>query len=149
TGSLWSNSPVCIGDTLRLVASILAAIGVDYTWTGPSPVTVATYSGNVYVYPATYNDTGVYKVVTVAPYTGCLSDTAQIHVTVTASHQTMVRVAVGPNDTVCEGKTVWLTAMPTAGEWSPQYQWHKNALPIPGTNSSTSLFNAVTQEDFY
>ncbi|HRK29267.1 MAG TPA: HYR domain-containing protein, partial [Chitinophagales bacterium] len=128
-----SNSPVCVGETLQLMASG----GATYQWSGPSGFTSALQNPTrTPVVAGTYT-------VTVSAGVGC-SSTKSISVT-TAAKPT---VSVSGSTAICAGVTLTLTA--TTGMAS--YSWSGpngftgagNPLTIPGATTLNSGTYVVT-----
>ncbi|MBW7912791.1 MAG: gliding motility-associated C-terminal domain-containing protein [Taibaiella sp.] len=108
TPAISHNSPVCIGDTIQLIANYT---GATFSWTGPGGYTSGTASVNR---PnATAAMSGTYTVVTMA--NGC-RDTSSIPVTVDASPA----ISITATDSLCALDTLFLTAnsVPPANSYS-------------------------------
>lgn len=66
-----TNSPICIGDTLKLTAGTPTHIST-YSWTGPTTITSGGIAANEFISPSTLGATGVYTVyVTNGLDSGC------------------------------------------------------------------------------
>jgi gliding motility-associated-like protein len=102
---IWSNSPICLYDTLRLYSrGDTETAGVHYKWILPSG---AVDTGTTAVVPhATWADTGY--VLFVKYGTGG-SDTLRTHITINTPPPTLYATANGP---VCLGDSLKLEAGP-------------------------------------
>ncbi len=101
-----SNSPICVGDTLKVISNTTTT-GVAYGWTGPNGYSTAQQNFNIN--NATAANAGKYALT--LTYNACvLSDT----VTVVVKPLPIVPV-VGSNSPVCTGASLNLTATSSAG----------------------------------
>jgi hypothetical protein len=130
------NSPLCQRQDLQLTASNIT--GASYNWYGPS-----AYAANVQN-PVRANvqmgDAGAYYVY--ATVSGCVSDTDSVVVVVNTDP--VVNVFPTPGASICQGKQVIFTAIPTNGGSSPSYNWLVNGTAtgsIGTTYSTTTLDN--------
>lgn len=92
-----SNSPVCSGAAINLMASG----GTTYSWSGPGAYT--SVSQNPSISPADPTNTGVYTVT--ATTAGC-SASGTVNVTVNATPT----VTIGSNSPICAGTALNLTS---------------------------------------
>jgi gliding motility-associated-like protein len=119
-----SNSPYCAGDSIVL----LAGGGSDYVWSGPG--SFSSNSQSPIIAPAQITQSGTYYV-TATDVNGC-SNSAQTTILVNASPS----VSISGADTICEGKTITLTA---SGAGS--YEW--NTGSVSATISATAISSAT------
>lgn len=110
--TLSSNSPICIGSTINLTATVPNGIGVQ--WTGPSAFTSTSLTPSIT--NATLANAGIYTCR--ANNQGCLSNPVTIVVNVVNPPGAPVVSSNGP---VCEGATLNLTG--AAGPNGTIYQW--------------------------
>ncbi|NUM51551.1 MAG: PKD domain-containing protein [Flavobacteriales bacterium] len=124
-----SNSPVCVGDTIKLNSGG----GVTYTWTGPSGY--VSNSQNPEILNAQTNMSGYY-VVTVIDGNACVnSDSTQIAVNVLPT----VTASVVPNDTVCEADIITLN-----GNGALTYIWNNGVVDgVPFAISNTTTYTVI------
>jgi len=107
-----SNSPVCVGSTLNLTASVVA--GATYNWTGPNSFSSTTQ--NPSIAGITTAGAGTYSV-TATSAAGCISTFGTTAVVV---NPTPTAPTAGSNSPVCVGATINLTASNIA---SATYNW--------------------------
>ena len=132
-----NNSPVCSGDTIKL----MAGGGTTYHWTGPNGFTSDLQ--NPIIINSTAALSGVYSVVTT---TGtCISPPATTTVTVNPATLAGLSIAASANN-ICSGTPVTFTATPVNGGTSPSYQWQINGATA-GTNSTTFTTNTLANGD--
>ncbi len=125
-----SNSPLCVGATLRLTADTIP--GVTYYWTGPNGFT--SNQQNPVINNASISMIGNYSVVTVNGQ--CSSTVAQTYVNVVSSF------SAGNNGPLCAGQTLNLNATSIVGA---TYVWSgPNSFSSNLQNPSKSL---VTKSD--
>lgn len=140
--SAGSNSPVCIGSDINLTASS-STPGVAYSWTGPQG-----YSSNLQnpvIAGATAAMSGTYMVS--AALNGCTS--ANASVTVSVVQGPTINIYPSPNDTICDGKQVTFVAVVSNAGSSPQYQWLKNGVAIPGATAAAYPATGAVTGDAY
>lgn len=99
TASIYSNGPVCAGDTLTL--SSAASPGVTFYWQGPNSFS-STDSSNIFL-NATASMSGTYELA--VTLNGCTSDTAQLVVDVV--NQPVIDL--GSDTAFCSGNSVTFT----------------------------------------
>ena len=130
-----SNSPVCYGNTLRLVATG----GATYKWSSingymsTSPQPVISY--------ATDGASGVYTV-TVTDLNGCVSTTSTL---VTVS----TKIILSTMDmTICSGTTVNISAYAIGGTPPYEYYWDGviSAFQVPVTPLFNTSYNAQVED---
>ena len=138
-----SNSPVCVGDTLKFGIGNLG-LGISYSWTGPASYTAA--GANPIRLNAQTAYTGIYTVT--ANLNGC-SQSAQTNVAVNPQlGPPTINITTNPGDTVCTGQGLTLHA--TAGNaGSPTYQWKSNGTDISGATLATYVAGAVTNGEIF
>ena len=136
-----NNSPICAGDTLKLISNCTTA-GVTYTWTGPN--SYASASQNPVIPNAAANSSGNYSVA--ASIGGCSSSTSILAAVNPVLGPPSVTISISPNDTICVGDNVTLSAIATnAG--SPAYQWRRNGANIAGATSPTFTTASISNGD--
>ena len=91
----------------------------------------------------------VVSIRMISSATCAIPDTVTASLTLSVSHHMTptVYISVSPNDTVCEGTGVTITAAPTFGGTAPSYLWIKNTLPVDSTNSYS--FIPANGDDVY
>jgi hypothetical protein len=130
-----TNSPLCQRQDLQLTASNIA--GASYAWYGPSAFTANTQNpvrANVQM-----GDAGAYYVY--ATVNGCVSDTDSVVVTINTDP--VVNIFPTPGVSICQGKQVIFTAVPTNGG-ATSYNWLVNGISTGSTGltySTTTLSN--------
>ena len=126
------NTPICAGETLNL--SALGNSSTFYSWVGPN---------NFYASGKTTSrtnlqliDSGIYTVT--ATENGCISH-ASAHISINPTPF----VNILSVDSICDGETVTLSALPSNAGANPQYEWFVNAQKVASgqTYTSTSLNN--------
>jgi len=134
TPNITFSSPLCLGETLNLGTGAVA--GAVYSWSGPNSFSSSSQSpirSNMQ-----YSDTGMYTLnVTV---NGCISprDSEKIYLNPTP----FVVIQANPADSVCQGKSVMFTAIPSNHGGTPTYQWYVNGQTAgTGTVFSTTTLN--------
>jgi hypothetical protein len=115
-----SNSPVCVGNTLSLSATIVPF--ARYVWSGPAGFSVS--GAQVSRLPASLLHSGQYSVFITSP--GCASVTR----TITPVIRALPVPAPGSNTPVCQGNVLFMTSESFAGA---SYLWQG-----PGGYTSTS-----------
>ncbi|MBS1777458.1 MAG: gliding motility-associated C-terminal domain-containing protein [Bacteroidetes bacterium] len=103
---LMSNSPICVGDTLRLNAT--ASAGVNYSWTGPN--SFSSNLQNPIIPNATILTAGTYSAYVTA--NNCTSSLASIVIVV---HLIPATPIISTNSPLCEGNTLTLNANNVSG----------------------------------
>jgi len=112
--AVTSNSPVCEGDAIVLVAEVVA--GASYVWNGPNG-TIAQSGPIATVEDATLADTGTYSVYIIVD--GCPSEESTVDVEVNAAP--VLPQNPTTNSPICEHDTLYLIAPDMDGvtyEWS-------------------------------
>src|SRR5690606_17598412 len=99
--SIGSNSPLCAGATLNLVAGS-STPGVTYSWTGPN--SFSSTQQNPAIGTVTAAATGTYTVTITSPQCNTVLST---YVTINAIP---VTPTAGSNSPVCAGQNINLTA---------------------------------------
>ena len=131
-----ANTPLCVGQTLNLTASLIA--GATYSWTGPNAFSSALQ--NPSLAGVTLLAAGVYSVN--ATVLGCAGPSGTVNVVV---NPTPAAPAAGANTPLCVGQTLNLTASLIAGA---TYSWtgpnaFSSALQNPSIAGVTILANGV------
>ncbi|RYD57412.1 MAG: T9SS type A sorting domain-containing protein [Sphingobacteriales bacterium] len=132
------TAPLCVGDTLRLSATVVA--GASYTWTGPNSFTASTRQPEKRI--TQLSDSGFYIVRANAGGCSSAPDTIKVKI-----NKVSLDVTVSPNDTICEGTAVVFTAATQTGTATPACQWYKNALLVSGVATNTYSAPALTPND--
>ncbi|MBA3828577.1 MAG: T9SS type A sorting domain-containing protein [Taibaiella sp.] len=97
-----SNSPVCVGDTIKLSGKSLAPDPITYTWTGPGAYNAS--GKNVFRTNATAGMAGTYTLS--ASHSGCPANTTTVNVVVNSVYPaTPTATTNGP---ICQGATLLL-----------------------------------------
>jgi len=129
TVTISSNSPICAGDSLTLLAS--APIGTTFQWAGPGGFTA---NGNpAVIYNATPSNSGTYTVT--ATLSGNTSTATHV---VTVSQLPSVAITPAPAVSICQGNSTVLTA---SGGIS--YLWNTGALTSTISVNSTGTFTVA------
>ena len=144
TNSIASNAgtTICTGTSVTFTATPTnGGANPTYQWyVNGSPVG----TGSTYSYLP--NDLDSVRCVVTSNAT-CASpanaSSNALYMTVSSSITPTVTINVSPNDTVCAGTAVSLTAVAVGGGTTPTYQWVKNGSNV-GTNSSTYGYTPVT-----
>jgi len=127
-----SNSPVCVGDTLKLFATN-STPGALYVWSGPNSFSATQQ--NVAIAPAATTDGGNYLIVAVV--NGCMSTPMGTHVDINTNTITPnVSISASPGTVVTAATTVTFTATTNLGSGAT-FQWRKNGQPISGATNDT------------
>jgi PKD repeat protein len=142
---LTSNAPVCLGSDMNIVAT-LQLDGVFYTWKRPGgkPDTV-TQSPILWVYNASYTDTGLYTVYAWTPQ-GCNAPPASIRVgirdlplTPDVTFYNVFRESVP----LCEGQEINLAVLNypsypegTEFHWEGPNNFQHSPHPFPGVDTA-------------
>lgn len=125
--SVSSNSTVCSGNTLTLIAAVTGS-HPTYSWTGPNGFTVA--SQNPTISNITTAATGTYSLTVT---NGC--GTASSSTAVTINSSPAATVSAGSNTTFCSGGSATLTAASGAS-----YAW--------STGATTQAISATTTANY-
>jgi len=137
-----SNSPVCLGDTLKLFATN-STPGALYVWSGPNSYSATQQ--NTTIAPAATTDGGNYLIVAVV--NGCMSTPAGTHVDINTNLITPnVSISASPGTVIAAGTTVSFTATTNLGAGAT-FQWRKNGLPVSGATGSTWSSNTLVNGD--
>jgi len=136
TPSVSNNSPVCVGDTLSLTASLVS--GATYSWTGPNGFT-STQQNTLISSSATTSMAGIYYVAVTA--NGCTSHPDSTTVEIN-------KITASNNGPVCTGNTISLSATPIAGavySWTgPNGFTSSLQNPTVSTNTTTAMEGVYT-----
>lgn len=129
-----ANTPVCIGQDLKLTASTVA--GASYHWSGSG------YT-SLFQNPVRNNVTSSYagKYFISVTLNGCSSDTDSVAVIVNPAP--FVSIFPSPSDSICKNEPVILTAIPNNAGSTPSYNWYINSQWVGSavTYASTTLKN--------
>lgn len=142
--NMWSNSPVCAGDSLLLYSDFIQ--GATYWWTGPNNYDAADQ--NPIFFPAADSLTGEYKLVVSG--LGCVGPTNSMDVVVLPLPAAAV---ISQSDDVCVGDVIALTTTDLGGHtytWSgPQVPtFSGNTLVIdPATNGHQGVYTLSIELD--
>lgn len=134
------SSSICLGTSLNFSASCVTCGSPSYTWARSNGAIISSTSAATHTPSAVGN---TFYILTVTDG-GCPSiDT--IPITVTPSPT--ANISVSPNDTICEGETVTLSA--TCGSCSsPSYSWESD-IGFLGTTPSVSRAPLSGNRYFY
>lgn len=136
-----ANSPVCIGQDLKLYASTVS--GVTYEWIGPS-----SYSStlqNPIRNAATTTMAGNYYVR--ALWNGCYSANSSVTVNVVTAPN--ITLYPSPKDSICQGATLTLISTATNAGTNPTYKWYRNNSLISGATIGTYSTTSAADLDEY
>jgi hypothetical protein len=136
-----ANTPVCIGQDLKLNATIVS--GAGYEWTGP--VSYSSTLQNPLRNNANSSMAGIYYVRSVL--NGCYSTNNSITVNVMTAPN--ISLYPSPKDSICQGTALTLVSTSTNAGTSPVYKWYKNNLTIAGAVSANYSTASVTDMDAY
>jgi gliding motility-associated-like protein len=126
-----SNSPVCIGDTIKLFASTIA--GATYSWTGPSGFT--STNQNPTIPNAVLADAGTYSVTATVGLITSSDGTVTVSVTAAPASPT---ASATPNP-ICSGTQLQLNASTVAGA---TYNW-TGPHGFNSTNQNPTIANIL------
>jgi hypothetical protein len=139
--TISANTPVCVGQDLKLTASTIA--GANYNWSGPG--SYSSTSQNPIRTATTFSYAGNYSVT--ATLNNCISSPATINVgVINAPNITMYP---SPKDSICQGATVNFISSATTPGSSPVYRWYKNNTPIFGASATNYSTSTATDLDEY
>jgi gliding motility-associated-like protein len=136
-----SNSPICAGDTISLLAS--DANNISYFWFGPNSFTSTTK--NTTIFDATATMSGVYSLFVKDNNTGCRSDTSTISFLVNS----------GPSITdlsatrqLCKKDTLQLSTSTIAASylWNGPYSFSstlQNPIILNANDSIVGIFTLI------
>jgi hypothetical protein len=109
--NLTSNSPVCVGDTIKLFSG--GQDGVSYTWSGPDSFTSNTQ--NPIIFNAKLSQSGIYQVTAVLD--GCFKNDS-LNVII----KPLPIAEASSNSSICEGESLQFNAANAGAgaiyEWS-------------------------------
>lgn len=130
------NTPLCVGDTLKLSVNTIA--GATYSWSGPGSFSANTQ--NTLRTNLQLHDTGFYKVT--ATVYGCVSPqaVADVHI----NPDPFVVIFSNPSDSICAGTPATFTALPNNSGGTPAYNWYVNGQAVTGSGTT---FNTNTLND--
>ena len=139
--NIGSNSPICVGDTLKLNLSN-PQNGVSYTWSGP-----ASFSSNLQNPVRTNAATtysGTYQIV--ANLNGC-TKASNLQATVNPNlGPPTINIHANP-DSICVGQNISLTAA-VSNAGNPQYVWQQNGQNL-GINAASFTTGTVANGDVF
>ncbi|MFT4061140.1 MAG: T9SS type A sorting domain-containing protein [Edaphocola sp.] len=144
--TITNNTPsICPGDTTDITLSSTGT-GVTFAWTAYATGVTGASAGSGTSIAQTLTTTSSGSVVyTVTPtVNGCAGSSDSTTVTVQLA-PTSVSIYV-PENHVCSGIPVTLTATPVNGGTSPAYQWMVNGASVSGANGTTYTY-APTDND--
>lgn len=113
--TITSNSPTCIGDSIKLTANTAAPTPVTYSWFGPGGYIAST--NNITRTPATVAMAGTYKIVT--SHSGCPADSTTTNVVVNSTFPSAP--VDSTNAPVCTGTDLKLYTRTSTG--GVTYTW--------------------------
>ena len=113
--TLTSNSPLCVGDSIKFTATNNSSVNVNYGWTGP--LAFATNVQNPGRANATTTMAGTYTCT--VSYTGCTNQSSTIPVVVNSVIPAVPTAST--NAPVCQGATLDLFSSSTTS--GVTYQW--------------------------
>jgi gliding motility-associated-like protein len=130
---VFSPGPVvCRGQTIRIEAQ---AKGGSQTY--------------VYIFPDTQNATGRYSQAIAAPVVLPIAVTdgcQNLDTTLSFTHYPTIEADFSLSDTaICEGESVWLTALPSGGKLPYRYAWQDSSWQ-GGVISQDSLFSFAPRQ---
>jgi alpha-tubulin suppressor-like RCC1 family protein len=128
TSAVVSNSPVCIGDTIRITTNYPPS--AQYIWTGPNGYTSA--SPALVIPNVTTAQRGTYQL------TMSLQNCATIQRSFTVVVNEPPAPDMGSNSPICQGAALYLTSVPVTGA---SYQWAGpngfiSSLPNPSISNT-------------
>jgi hypothetical protein len=132
-----ANTPVCIGQDLKLNATTIS--GVSYEWTGP--LSYSSTIQNPVRNSANSSMAGIYYIRAVL--NGCYS--ANNSVTVNVAPAPNISLYPSPKDSICQGTTLTLVSTSTNAGTSPVYKWYKNNAMIAG--AANVNYNTASAND--
>jgi hypothetical protein len=141
TPTAGSNSPVCAGGILNLMATN-STTGTSYSWSGPA---FSSTQQNPSITPVQMSHAGNYTVTAILG--PCSSGTTNTSVTVNTGPQ--VSAYANPGDTICAGDSAKFVALPFNAGSSPTYQWYRNGNPVSGATTTPYPTNAITNGDVF
>jgi hypothetical protein len=113
----------------------------SYTWTFPSGWSGTTTGTSIQAFAGSTGGN-----VNVTAFVSCAtSPIAALPVAVTPTLNPAVSIATTAT-TICQGFPITFTATPTNGGATPQYQWKKNGVNVPGAGN-TYLNNSLVTGD--
>ena len=133
TPTITSNSPVCSGDNINFIASVIANStgSISYSWTGPN--LFSSNNQNPTILNANLVETGTYFVI--ATQNNCASSAGSVNVVV---NETPSMPIISSNSPICSGNNINLSG-PSGGA---AYSWSGPAFSSPNTSQSPSIANA-------
>jgi hypothetical protein len=140
---LFSNGPVCSGDTLKVWATTTTQ-NVEWYWFRPAGFFPNAPSDTTIVSSAV-TDAGVYKAQAI--FNGCPSSMDSVIVVVNQSIVPTISVTANPGTVALPGTQVTFTANVTNQGSTPTYQWMKNGTYITGVTGNT--YTAVMAIDLH
>gem|GEM_PF-1690409 len=131
---LTSNSPVCVGDSLKLYSSDTSN-NLNYSWTGPS---FNSNLPNPFILNASIANSGTYNLsVSRNNCTASNFITINVHPLVVAP---TVSISVSPSDSICLQDNVSFTAVANNGG-TPVYKWKHNNVIVAGVTGPVYTAN--------
>lgn len=140
--SASANTPVCVGQDLQLMASVLS--GASYVWSGPGGF--SSLAQNPLLISSTTAFAGKYYVHAVQ--NNCPSATDSVSVIVNPSPT--VSMYPSPKDSICVGGTVSFVSSISNTGTSFVRTWYKNGNVIGGAaNANYSTSSVADMDEFY
>lgn len=137
-----SNSPICLGDTLKVWATSSSTNITGWNWLKPAGY--VEYSAADTIIPVSaFADSGWYKTVAVAG--GCPSDMDSVRVVIENKVAPTVQVSMTPANPGPWVDVQFSVSGFSNGGSNPTYQWTKNNMDIPGATGNT--YSTKTETD--
>jgi hypothetical protein len=139
--NISSNSPICVGDTLKLNLNN-PQTSVNYSWSGPASFSSILQNPQRINAQTTYS--GSYQIL--ANLNGC-TKASSLNATVNPLlGPPTINIHANP-DSICVGQNITLTAT-VSNAGNPQYTWKQNGLPT-GPNAASFTTGTVANGDVF